>query len=135
MKLALLGALPICLHKWSNRREGITTFTLIPSSTTFKLEFTFRDIIVQHIACNIIQCISLFDIRSFLSDNNTEFDFPIGLHRIPWDHHLIIRPNQGSRRLHKDDWFCWNLCSSFLRMVFIVQANTYNLGWSRKWSP
>src|SRR5690606_10577965 len=109
-----------------HRRKRITAFSLYPLTTAFKLKSTFTVIVVQAIAGNVLHGIFLFNITSLTSNDDGEFDFPVGFNTIAWDNKIIVRAAERACCLKKYDRLCRKLCTGFFSVIRIIKTYTNN---------
>ena len=81
----------------------------------------------------------LFDVPRGRSNDHTEFDFPVGLARVPRNHYLVVRSLQTADGFHEDHRLGGNGCIRFRRVVGIIQTDGDELagadaGQSQPWA-
>src|SRR5471030_915280 len=70
----------ICGHQpWTNRAKGIATLAFIPRTAPLNLPFALGNIVDYTISGHVLHGILLADIASTLSNNDPQFNFPVGL--------------------------------------------------------
>jgi hypothetical protein len=84
---------------------------------------------VQAIAGNVLMGFLLADVGSSLANHDGQFHFPVCLHTVFRNHHMIVRANNGLSRFKKHNGFLRDFQATFLGMKGIVQANTNQLAW------
>src|ERR1700690_4115255 len=89
-------------EKRSQRRECVRALALHPLTAAFQLKSSLGVVVVQRVARDVIERVLLRNISSFLPDDKRQLHFPIQFRRTLWYHHVVVRTNQGARRLEKN---------------------------------
>ena len=79
--------------------------------------------------------ILLADILCLFANDNRQLHFPVRFPGVPRDYQIIIRSNDGSGALEKENGLRGDRHSRFLRMIRVVQAHTHDLARSRDTRP
>src|SRR5205823_4474284 len=107
----------------TDRAKRVTAFALVPGAAELQLELALRDVVDQDIACDVFQGSIFFDVLLGRSNDHNELDLPVGLVRVPRNHHIVARSLQTAAALHEDHGLGWNGCIRLHRVVGIIQAD------------
>src|SRR2546425_1718410 len=102
------------------RRESVTALSLDPLPSTLQLKLSFTVVIVQRISCYVLIRLFLRHMAGPFSDDDRQFDFPIGLLRTFWNNDIVVWTTQGGGCLEKDDRLFRNLQSAFRGVTCVI---------------
>lgn len=105
------------------RSEGIGAFAFDPLAAAFELPLAFAVVVVERVAGNVIESVGLADVAGSFSDDDGEFDFPIGFDGPSGDDERIVRACERGGGFEEEDGFLGDLCSGLLGVVGVVQPD------------
>ena len=72
---------------------------------------------------------------SAFADDDSQFDFPVGLLAVFGDDEIVVRPDPGAGCFEENDWLARRLKAGFLGVVGEVEADTDKLAGTRDGGP
>lgn len=107
----------------TERAEGFATLALHPLAAALDLILALGDVIAEAEAGNHRHRVFLRHIASALADHDGEFHFPISLHRLFRQHHIVIGPADAGASLVEQDGFGGNGSTRLSRVVGIIEPD------------
>src|SRR5262249_61894307 len=90
---------------WAERAKSLTVLPLIPLTTALELEFPFRDVVEYGVTGYMLERPTLGDVARAASDDDGEFNFPVGLLRAAREHDWVIGTLERMPTLEKQNRF------------------------------
>ena len=110
-------------HPRAERRKCVRAFTLSKLSRPILLIATFTHVVQHRISRNVIGGLCFTDVQRFVTNDYSQFDFPIQLNARFRPNDWVMRAANGTRRLLEQHGFIALFAVGLRNMQLIVQTN------------
>src|SRR6266516_4204592 len=112
----------------AERVERLAVLALVPLPTAFELELALGNVVADRVARYATRRVGRrLEVARLLTDDDRELDLPVGLRRAARDQYLVVRADDGVRRLQEQDRFGRELRFGLRGVVPVIQPDAHDL--------